>query len=284
MLGDHGIRFGEIRKSVQGKLEERLPLYTMTFPPWFKSRYPQVAANLETNTKRLTSWFDVYATFRHMLSYPAIPSDLKHGQSLLTEIPKTRTCTEASIPEHWCSCLEWSAVSSQHSHVKNSVLATVKYINNLNEEKDKSRTLCEKLSVKEVKYAMLERPNERVLQFSHVDMNWKTKFSPNFKNSQLDLCRYQVQFVTAPNNAIYEATVSFARGKFTVNTGVSRVNKYGNEPDCIASELPHLRKFCYCARQINLTNGKIFVLSNKTLPTFLSYIFYLHYFASFLMA
>jgi hypothetical protein len=246
VMGDHGLRFGEVRESIQGKLEERLPLYTMTFPSWFKSRYPKLTASLKTNTKRLTSWFDVYVTFRHMLSYPDLPSDLKHGQSLLTEIPYSRTCAEASIPDHWCPCLEWSAVSVEHSHIRNSALATVKYINNLNQEKNKSRTLCEKLTLMEVKYAMLERPNERVLQFSHVDWDWKTNFNADFKNSQAYLCQYQVQFVTAPNNAVYEATVKFVRGKFVVNVGISRVNKYGNEPYCIASEFPHLRKFCSC--------------------------------------
>ena len=232
VMGDHGLRYGQLRESIQGKLEERLPLFTMTFPPWFESRYPHLAANLKTNTKRLTSWFDVYATFRHMMSYPAVPSDLKHGQSLLTEIPKTRTCAEASIPEHWCPCLLWSAVSTQHSHIRNSALVTVSYINRLNEKQKKSRKLCEKLSLKEINYAMLERPDERV-----------SKNSPEY------LCRYQVQFVTAPNSAVYEATVQFIRGRFAVNTGVSRVNKYGDEPDCIADEFPHLRKFCYCAKR-----------------------------------
>ena len=247
VMGDHGLRYGQLRESIQGKLEERLPLFSMTFPPWFKSRYPKLAANLKTNTKRLTSWFDVYATFRHMLSYPDLPTDLKHGQSLLTEVPKSRTCAEASVPEHWCPCLQWSAVNAQHSHIKNSALATVQYINILNEAKNKSRTLCEKLSLKEVSHAMLEMPNKRVLQFRNVGWDWKTRFNDEYRGSLAHTCNYQLQFVTAPSNGIYEATIRFVRGSFMVNVGISRVNAYGSQPNCIANELPHLRKYCFCA-------------------------------------
>ena len=35
VMGDHGIRFGAVRRLVQGKLEERLPLYSMVVPPGF---------------------------------------------------------------------------------------------------------------------------------------------------------------------------------------------------------------------------------------------------------
>ena len=149
-MGDHGLRYGQVRESIQGKLEERLPLYTMTFPSWFKSRYPKLAAILQTNTNRLTSWFDVYATLRHLLSYPDLPADLKHGQSMLTEIPKSRTCAQASIPDHWCPCLEWSAVSTNHSHIMNSAPAAVHYINYLNGVKNKNKTLCKKLTLKKI--------------------------------------------------------------------------------------------------------------------------------------
>jgi hypothetical protein len=34
-LSDHGIRFGAIRKTSVGKLEERLPFMFLIFPDWF---------------------------------------------------------------------------------------------------------------------------------------------------------------------------------------------------------------------------------------------------------
>lgn len=245
-MGDHGLRFGRVRELIQGKLEERLPLLTMAFPPWFKARYPKLAGNLRNNTDRLTSWFDLYATFRHMLSYPELPKDLKHGQSLLTEIPTSRTCEEATVTDHWCPCLQWSPVNAKHSHVQNAALATIEYINYLNVENNKTKKSCEKLTLKGINYALLERPNEQVLRFSHVNTNWETKFRKEYTMSQDYSCHYQVQFVTAPNNGVYEATVKFEKKSFIINTAISRVNKYGDQPQCIAKLFPHLRKFCIC--------------------------------------
>ena len=45
VFGDHGIRFGEIRNTKSGKLEERLPYLTITFPLWFRKKYPDHYAN-----------------------------------------------------------------------------------------------------------------------------------------------------------------------------------------------------------------------------------------------
>ena len=33
VMGDHGLRYGAVRRLAQGKLEERLPLYYMVVPP-----------------------------------------------------------------------------------------------------------------------------------------------------------------------------------------------------------------------------------------------------------
>lgn len=252
VMGDHGLRYGRVRELVQGKLEERLPLLAMAFPPGFKARYPKLAANLRTNTERLTSWFDLYATFRHMLSYPDLPTDLKHGQSLLTEMPASRTCKDAAVTDHWCPCLQWSAVNAKHSHAQNAALATIEYINNLNGEHETSQKSCAKLTLKKINYVLLERPNEQVLRFSHVDFHWKTQFRKNYDIPQDHFCHYQVQFVTSPNDGVYEATVKFVKQNFVVNTAISRVNKYGDQPQCIANQYPHLRKFCLCQ---NVTNS-----------------------------
>jgi len=60
---------------------------------------------------------------------------------------------------------------------------------------------------------------------------------------------YQVTVKTAPNDGLYEATVrqSLQTGQYQLHTGdISRINRYGSQPDCIASQLPHLRPYCYC--------------------------------------
>ncbi|XP_028406249.1 uncharacterized protein LOC114528742 [Dendronephthya gigantea] len=246
IMGDHGARYGSARALMQGKLEERLPLFSMSFPPWVLEKYPEISKNLKTNTDRLTSWFDVYATFRHMLSYPEVPANLKHGQSLFVEVPISRTCPQASVKKHWCPCLEWVNVDKKHSHAMNSALSAVDFINNAILEHEKSAKNCRNLTIKNINYAMLERPNDKLLSFQQTN-DLLPAFSDGSKPSHKDFCRYQIQFTTYPNNAIYEATVRYHKKWFIVSKDISRVNEYGNQPDCIARDLPHLRKFCMCA-------------------------------------
>lgn len=59
-------------------------------------------------------------------------------------------------------------------------------------------------------------------------------------------------FFAQPSNALYEVTVKRAvdnvgEGQFSVDSrDISRINRYGSQPDCVAAELPHLRPYCYC--------------------------------------
>jgi hypothetical protein len=245
VMGDHGSRYGKARAVLQGKLEERLPLFSMRFPTWFGDKFPTIMKNLKINTNRLTSWYDVYATFRHMLSYPSLPSDIKHCQSLLTEIPISRTCEEANVAEHWCPCLRWEPVDHSYTHAQKAALAAVEYMNGANLEHQESAEMCRNLSLKSVNYALLERPNDKLLSFAGTN-DLRPVFNQRLNPAHQHICRYQVQFTTSPNNGTYEATVRYHKSWFIVSKGISRINKYGNQPECIARQLPHLRKFCMC--------------------------------------
>lgn len=46
IFADHGSRFSELRKTIQGKLEERLPFMSITAPKWFSEQYPDLFSNL----------------------------------------------------------------------------------------------------------------------------------------------------------------------------------------------------------------------------------------------
>ena len=48
----------------------------------FIEKYPDLYKNFIHNSKVLTTLFDVYATLRHILSYPNYPGDTITGQSL----------------------------------------------------------------------------------------------------------------------------------------------------------------------------------------------------------
>lgn len=128
IMGDHGIRYGAIRKTILGKLEERLPLLSISVPQWFKTKYPEYVRALETNTNRLTSPYDLHATFQHILSEKH-EKHYQYGQSLFSEISKSRSCVEAGNPEHFCPCVRWKPVSPLHKHITQIAEETVRYIN-----------------------------------------------------------------------------------------------------------------------------------------------------------
>jgi hypothetical protein len=171
LFGDHGLRYGFVRSSVLGRMEERLPFLSFTFPPWFQSSYPQLHANLRRNAEVLTSHFDIHATLRHILTYPKEPRDLPHGKSLLTNIG-WRTCEQAGIPFHYCPCLNWNPVATDHKHVVKSGLAVVHKINRMLKENGLAKK-CQRLKLSKVKSAIVltstkggneQKPDFRVLK------------------------------------------------------------------------------------------------------------------------
>lgn len=62
VMSDHGNRFAEVRNTLQGKLEERLPFFSFAFPDAFKSKYADAYTQFKHNVDRLTTPFDVHQT------------------------------------------------------------------------------------------------------------------------------------------------------------------------------------------------------------------------------
>lgn len=94
IFGDHGSRNDEIRNTMQGKLEERLPWLSISVPAWLEEKYPDITSALEHNQHVISSPFDLHATLHHLLTYPNEPQGEK-TQSLFTKLENFRTCTEA---------------------------------------------------------------------------------------------------------------------------------------------------------------------------------------------
>ena len=94
LFGDHGSRNDDVRNTMQGKLEERLPWLSISVPAWLAKKYPDITSALEHNQHIVSSPFDVHATLRHVLTYPEEPRGEK-TQSLFKKLNYTRTCSEA---------------------------------------------------------------------------------------------------------------------------------------------------------------------------------------------
>lgn len=94
LFGDHGSRNDDVRNTMQGKLEERLPWLSISVPDWLEKKYPDITSALEHNQHIISSPFDVHATLRHVLTYPEEPKGEK-TQSLFRKLKHTRTCSDA---------------------------------------------------------------------------------------------------------------------------------------------------------------------------------------------
>ncbi|XP_019639601.1 PREDICTED: uncharacterized protein LOC109481454 [Branchiostoma belcheri] len=246
IFGDHGARYGKIRSTFQGRLEERLPFMSITLPTEFQKQHPEIAKNLKSNAAKLTTPFNIHSTLLDILNYKSGNAYPYRGQSLFREVPENMTCTEAGIATHWCTCMEWEELDTGQDHVVQASRAVVDFIN---EQTLPYRSLCSQLDISAIKRADLVTANEQVLRFNGTrDEDQRLpRFGREVNVKQADI---QVILETSPSNALFEATVtvSFKLQTYTVH-GISRINMYGDQPHCIMDQYPHIRQYCYCKSQ-----------------------------------
>lgn len=129
ILGDHGNRMDFIRRTKVGTIEDRMPMVTVILPEWVNMKYPSWKESLRNNRMRLTSTYDIYATFRHILytlnnqnrstdieKYllnNILEKNIKDhfsaaskGLSFFEPIPLIRDCNDAGIAQWLCVCHE----------------------------------------------------------------------------------------------------------------------------------------------------------------------------------
>ncbi|KAH8026139.1 hypothetical protein HPB51_016450 [Rhipicephalus microplus] len=251
-FSDHGLRFGPIRSTFVGKLEERMPIMFLAFPEAFAQQYPAAVARLRTNTRRLTTPFDVHATLQHLASFPPEhPHRTMHGLSLFHGVPFNRSCDDAFIFPHWCTCQNRTVVPVNDPGVINASHALVSAVNSQLESRAE---LCSPLELDKVVDATVSQPNEKVLRFvrHYHDVIGRGVQLGKRVTAPLD---YMVTVMVKPSSALLEATIRYYEPteQYVVLGDVSRLNMYGSQGECISDAV--LRKFCYCRTQVNTDRG-----------------------------
>ncbi|CAN7997280.1 unnamed protein product, partial [Ixodes hexagonus] len=241
-MSDHGQRWGRIRDTYIGMLEDRLPMLFVRFPPTFRRHHPNVMRNLHINSKRLTTPFDLHATLRNLAKFEGTPRPLdvdeypdhlqdaarERAVSLFGEVSVNRTCQDAGIDEHWCVCRPSIAEDPNKDNVQTAAQSLLKHINDLLVS---YRNVCSELTINSIRGVRVYTADPQNL-------------------GALD---YALTLETAPGNALFEATVRvYEDGRTpTIRGDISRLNMYKGQADCVESA--SVRKYCFCVSHINTT-------------------------------
>ncbi|XP_042896591.1 uncharacterized protein [Parasteatoda tepidariorum] len=236
-FSDHGIRYGDIRKTRIGQYEERLPFMHLIMPKWFLKQNPTINKNLVINSERLTSPYDIHSTILHLASMMSKTtfsiSKLSPGLSLFHEIPANRTCSEAGISPHWCTCQVSKPISKSYAIVEKAAETVIDTVNNWTRVYEKCSTLV-----------LDEIFDARVTDGSmdHVNISMLETKSQQFSYN------YLLIVSASPSQAMFEATVRCttinAISQCKVIDDISRINEYGKQSDCISDV--EIKKFCFC--------------------------------------
>jgi hypothetical protein len=221
-------------------MEERQPFLFVIAPDWFQQKYPLAMRNLRRNKRFLTTPFDLHATLKDLVSPAVYLTDssikirarqliddppLPRGISLFLPLPAIRTCDQASVAAHWCTCHERRPLSNSDARVQMVARFVVKSINGI----IKSFPQCHKLYLKSIAEANLGITNDVI-------------FSKNPTNY---ICDITVRIETKPGLGEFEATVRLNSDNESTLTGIiSRTNLYGKQSSCIDNYEKKL--YCYC--------------------------------------
>ncbi|VEN50264.1 unnamed protein product [Callosobruchus maculatus] len=229
LFSDHGIRYGKIRLYNTGWLEERLPFIYFSLPPRFKNDYPRLFNNFKTNVDRLTSPYDFYMTLQHILALGDKAFERKPSvgcptcRSFFDEIPYNRSCEEAGISLHFCTCYGYSEIKLP----KNVTLSAAQFVIDEIHHRIKSEKRCLRYKLSKV---------------------WRTAVSHSGLYSSNNESYLLVLIQTIPE-AFFEATLTvtgdIAYGNFSLAGTISRTDFYNENGWCTKK----LKSLCYCPKQ-----------------------------------
>ncbi|KAH8403189.1 hypothetical protein KR222_006579, partial [Zaprionus bogoriensis] len=239
LFSDHGQRYGPLMKLSTSFLEERLPMLHIHLPAWYREQYPEIAKALDVNRRRLTSTWDLHYALRHVLqlvqprfSFPE-PPFCEKCQSIFTVVSENRSCQEATIPEHWCSCAPYKQLEITDT-LHNLAKITV-YRINLSLRKQKIHNLCHELKLRKLLKA------EQKIFF---DDNGKKMTSSN----GVEMFRFK--FITDPTGGIFQATIESSQSPQLIHVHedeITRLNSYHNESFCVVDV--RQKMFCVCRQE-----------------------------------
>ncbi|CAG7831661.1 unnamed protein product, partial [Allacma fusca] len=133
-VSDHGDRMNFFKsQSIESYFERGLPFFQIRLPDQMRENYPEIVKAIQSNSRKLTTPFDIHQTLLHVLTLKANLSlvskdfepDRKDRCSLFVDVPINRTCASTNIP--WTNCLcnaQYDEnATNKHIHKVNSEFA-----------------------------------------------------------------------------------------------------------------------------------------------------------------
>ncbi|XP_074028453.1 uncharacterized protein isoform X3 [Leptinotarsa decemlineata] len=228
-LSDHGMRFGDITLTTTGWLEQRLPFIYVSFPKWFQQNFPKEFEVFRSNSRKLTSPYDLHMTLKHILvlsghNFTSTPSQAcPKCRSLFEKVEPERSCEDAGIAQHWCTCagyisttLDEKLEKSITNYVLEEIHAIIQYKNGAHK--------CAEYSVDKI----------LSIQISQPIYHKKESF-------------LLITIKTNPK-AIFETTIGYYGDlkdlNLSISGDISRLDSYNEHSKCV--ENAYLKKYCYC--------------------------------------
>lgn len=227
LLSDHGFRYGNIRYTHTGYMEERLPFIYFWIPEGYRKRYVKEYEELKRNAQRLTSPYDLYMTLQHVLKQVDPKYVIKESRgcskchSLMEPIKNDRICSDAGIPDYYCSCTKYFTTSLNRPIVKELGEFLVGEIN--------AKVASYGSEAKGCAYYILYKVLS-VKSLINKDKNEET---------------FLIKIKTFPET-IMEASinVNYAKHVFKIVDNISRLDRYGPRSYCVKGS--KVSYYCYC--------------------------------------
>lgn len=185
LMSDHGMRYGEWSKFMDGSQEHKLPAMFMIASTSLLRDIDSSLDILAHNSKRLVSKLDLHRTLRHLAHIPYYRGYTRISEAyrswatateaavslLMEKVPNTRRCEDVLIPSFFCSCtkfhnIEQSAYSRSSSDRDGATSHFVTYLAKevlslINEEtrtswQSQGNQICAKLTLGSIEKAQYQ--------------------------------------------------------------------------------------------------------------------------------
>ena len=139
---DHGFRIGGASETYTGRLENNMPLLMIHVPDVLLQKHCDLKQAMTYNTDKLLSAYDIHETIMAVINKRFEGEESKHKlikhigshhvqRSLFSKLPKLRTCTDAGIPDQFCTCDDVTLVSINNPLILPLAERVVMHINKL---------------------------------------------------------------------------------------------------------------------------------------------------------